>query len=126
MYHVSFTKYSGGSRISHGGGGGAEPLGQGRRCLTRVLFGESVCENKRIRSHLGTGSAPGSANEIFGGVDYWFLTVEFVIYAKVNLFNGVLQGSLGEYQHYVIVINFKYYQEVKTVKDFSKPSVRGR
>ena len=30
------------------GGGGADPLGGGRRPPTRVLFGKNVCENERI------------------------------------------------------------------------------
>ena len=43
-------------RISH--------WGDGRRPLTRALFGENVCENERIGSRGGgcAGGAPGSAN----------------------------------------------------------------
>ena len=48
---------SGGSSISHKGG--VHPLG-GRGPLTWALFGENVCENKRIGSNRGAcaGHAP--------------------------------------------------------------------
>ena len=45
------THYSGGSRISRGGGG--------RGPRTPVLFGENVCKNERIGSHGGRGHVPG-------------------------------------------------------------------
>ena len=59
-----FTKFSGGSRISHRGG--VDPLG-GRGPATQVLFGKNVCKNERIGSRRRpcTGHAPPtSANEI--------------------------------------------------------------
>ena len=52
---------SGGSRISHWGGG--QPIG-GHRPPMHMLFGKNVCENERIGSCWGAhaGGAPGSAN----------------------------------------------------------------
>ena len=51
------TQLSGGSRISHGGGGG-------RGSPAQVLFGKNVCKNKRIGSRKGgaPGTPPRSAN----------------------------------------------------------------
>ena len=46
-----FRMISGGSRISHRGG--VHPLGGGHRPPTWALFGENVCENERIGSHMG-------------------------------------------------------------------------
>ena len=49
-------------------GGGADLLG-GRRPLTRMLFGENMCENERIGSCYGGArrqQPPGSANACDG------------------------------------------------------------
>ena len=45
-------------------GGRVHPLGGGRGPPMRVLFGENVCENERIRSHRG-GRAPLRSTNVF-------------------------------------------------------------
>ena len=58
----SNTIYSGGSRISHGGG--VDPLGRHRPPMW-ALFGENVCKNERIGStRVCTWPSPRSANDL--------------------------------------------------------------
>ena len=42
-------------------GGGADPLGGGRRPPTHTLFGKNECENKRNGSCWGGGGAPAAS-----------------------------------------------------------------
>ena len=62
---IQVTRVSGGSKISHGGGG-VDLLG-GCECPTWVLFSENVCKNERIASCRG-GHVPDKSLDLPMGV----------------------------------------------------------